>query len=362
MKIIRNYILRESVLPFFLSLGILTCVFLLGNLIQLANLVINKGISLAVVGKVFLLYIPVLLGYTLPIACLVSIILTFSRLSADNEILALQASGIYLGRLLFPLFMAGVMLSLFSILLNERIIPYAHYKQRQLLQNVGTKNPTAFLEAGLFIHSFENQILFIHKIEDNKMYNITIYQPQPNGPTRTIIAKRGEFTPVPGEDKIKLKLMDGTADQPDLENPENFYKLNFKTNFITLDLSKNNQKAEKKPKSMTFRELKEEIEKLNKLFIDTSRLQTEYQRKVSWSFSSLIFILLGFPLAVITHRRAKSANVVLAIFCAALYYLISLGCEALSIQRIASPEMIMWVPNIIAGGFALILNYKLCVS
>src|SRR3989338_8568795 len=103
MKILRNYILRECIVPFFLALGVLTCVFLLGNLIQLAHLVINKGVSLAVIGKVFLLYIPVLLGYTLPIACLVSVILAFSRLSADNEILAIRANGVHLRRLLLPL-------------------------------------------------------------------------------------------------------------------------------------------------------------------------------------------------------------------------------------------------------------------
>ena len=62
--------------------------------------------------KSFLLYIPVLLGYTLPIACLVSVILSFSRLSADNEILAIRANGVHLKRLLFPLFVVGLLISL----------------------------------------------------------------------------------------------------------------------------------------------------------------------------------------------------------------------------------------------------------
>ena len=362
MRILRSYIIRESILPFFLALSVLTCVFLLGNLIQLTNLVINKGVALSTIGRVFLLYVPVLLGYTLPIACLVSVILTFSRLSADNEILAMRASGIFLGRLLAPLFIVGIIISLFSIVLNERIIPYAHHEQRKLLQNLGVNNPTALLEAGLFIHSFEKQILFIHKIDGNKMYNVTIYQPQPDGPTRTIIAKKGEFTPVPGENQIKLKLMDGTSDEPNLEHPENFYKLNFKNYFMTLDLSKDQKEVEKKPKSMNFKELKEEIDKLEGLFIDASQLKTEFYRKITWSFSSLIFILLGFPLAVITHKRERSANLVLAMICVAFYYLISLGCEALSIQNILPAYFIMWLPNIIAGTVALILNYRLCVS
>ena len=361
MKIIRSYVLKEMVLPFFMAGGVLTCVFLLGNLIPLTNMVINKGVSLSTIGRVFILYIPVLLGYTLPVACLVSVIFAFSRLSVDNEILALRASGIHLKKLLYPVLWLGVIMSLFSVILNERIIPYAHYEQQKTLKTLGLNNPTALLEAGVFIDSFENQILFIHKVESNKMYNVTIYQPQPNGPTRTIIAKRGEFTPVPGKNQIKLKLMDGTSDEPNLENPENFYKLNFKNYFITLTFEDKNQNVEKKPKSMTLRELQTEIGKLDKLSVDASRLRTEYWRKITWSFSPLFFMLLGFPMAVITHRLEKSANVILAVLCAALYYLISLGCEGIGIQNLAPPKIIMWIPNVIAALAALILNYK-CVS
>ena len=361
MKIIRNYILKECILPFLLALVILTCVFLLGNLIRLTNLVINKGVSVSVMGKVFLLYIPVLLGYTIPIACLVSIILAFSRLSSDNEILALRASGMHLWRILTPLIIIGLILSLVSVILNERIIPYAHHEQRKLLKNLGMENPTALLEPGLFIKAFDGQIIFIHKIEDNKMHNITIYQPQEDGPTRTIIAKKGEFTSVPGKPQIKLKLIDGTSDEPNLEDAKSFYKLNFKQYFMTLDFSQKEKNISKKPRSMTLKELKEEIHKMEILFVDTFQLRTEYFRKITWSFSPLFFILLGFPIAVITHRREKSANVVLAIFCAAAYYVISVACEALSIQNVAPPAFLMWVPNILAGTSAFILNLR-CVS
>jgi lipopolysaccharide export system permease protein len=341
-----------------MALIVLTCVFLLGNLIQLTNLVINKGVSIVTVGKAFMLMIPVFLGYTIPIACLISVILAFSRFSADNEIIALRTSGVHLGRLLAPLIILGLIASLSLVVLNERIIPYAHHEQRRVLKNLGAENPTALLEAGMFIHAFENQIIFIHKIDGNQMSNITIYQPKPDGPTRTIIARRGEFTPVPGGNQIKLKLMDGTSDEPNLESPDNFYKLNFKDYFMTLDISKDKKEVEKKPQSMTFKELKEETARLDRLLVDTTHLRTEYFRKITWSFSPLIFILIGFPLAVITNRRERSANIVLAILCFAFYYLISLGCEALSKKGIVPPALIMWTPNMIAGMGAAILNYK----
>ncbi len=362
MRILRHYILGECIIPFFVALGVLTSVFILGNLVQLAHMVINKGVSLGMVSQIFLLYIPVLLGYTLPIACLVGIILAFSRLSADNEILAVRACGIHLRSILIPLTVVGLIFSLISFILNDKVIPYAHHEQRKMIKNLGVKNPTALLEPGVFITAFESHILFIHKIVDNKIYNITIYLPQPDGkPTRTIIAKRGEFTAVPGEDKIILKLIEGTSDEPDLRNPNNFYKLNFRTLFITLDLAEKSAKVDKKPKSMSLRELVSEKKRLEKSYaIDAPRLETEFHRKISWSFSPLVFILLGFPIAAVTNKRGKTANVVLAIIFAAAYYLLTLGAEALSIENIAPPAVMMWIPNTVALVTAGILNYKLC--
>src|SRR3989338_213999 len=165
MRIIRNYILRECIIPFIMALIVLTCVFLLGNLIQLTNMVINKGVSIVTVGRAFTLMVPVFLGYTIPIACLIAVMLAFGRFAADNEIIAIRTSGIHLGRLLTPLAVLGLIASLAMIILNERVIPYAHFEQRRLLKNLGAENPTALLEAGMFIHSFQNQIILIPKIE-----------------------------------------------------------------------------------------------------------------------------------------------------------------------------------------------------
>ena len=363
MRILHNYILKECIVPFMIALGVLTFVFLLGYLPQLANKVINQGVSLSTIGLVFLYNIPVLIGYTLPIAVLAGVILTFGRFSSDNEIIAIRASGIPLKTVLAPLIALGLTLSFFLLLLNDRVIPTAYHTQKALLKETSSKNPAALLEAGTFIDAFDGTVLFIYRIERNRLYNIRIYQPQPDGkPTRTIIAQEGEFTPVPGAQKIMLKLINGTSDEPDFNNPNNFFKLNFKQSFMTLDLSGKGGKVEKKPRGMTLKELTTAIQEYARQKISTTPLVTEYHRKISWSFAPLLFILLGFPLAVITHRRAKTANLLLAVIFAAPYYLLSIGCEALASQGFAQPAMVMWTPNVIGSIFVLILNYNLCAS
>jgi lipopolysaccharide export LptBFGC system permease protein LptF len=194
---------------------------------------------------------------------------------------------------------------------------------------------------------------------------VRIYEPQGEGkPTRTIIAKKGEFIAVPEKNIVKLKLMDGTSDEPDPDNPTNFYKLNFKTYFMTLSLAQlqDKDKVEKKLKDMTIQEINTEMQKLKKEGIDTSPMLTEINKKISLAFSCLVFILLGSSLAILTRRREKSINFGLAFLIMGVYYLLLMGSEALSLRGLLNPILAMWLPNIIFGTIGIALTYKVCAS
>lgn len=364
MKILRNYFLKEFIAPLFLSLAVLTFVMVLGNLVKLTDLVINRGVNIQSVIKLFLFMTPFLLTYTLPIAALTAVLLSLGRLSSDNEIVAIKASGVNLFTLILPLLIVGLILSLILVVFNDRVIPYAHFASKKTLMEVGIKNPTAALEPGVFIDSFQNYILFIYRIDENKLTNIRIYQPQSDAKsTRTIVAKHGEFISLPEQNMIKLKLMDGTSDEPDPENPANFYKLNFKTYFMSLSLAqqRDKNKIEKKPKDMTINELENEIIKLKKEGIDPAPLVTEINSKIALAFSSFVFMLLGSSLAIITRRREKSINFGIAFLTVGVYYLLFISFQSLSLQGYLKPQLAMWIPNAAFGLIGAILTYRVCV-
>ncbi len=365
MKLLRNYLINEFLGPLFLSLGVLTFVMILGNLVKIADMVINKGVDVFSVAKLFLFMTPYLFTYTLPIAALVAVLMSLGRLASDNEIVAIKASGINIFQLVLPLLTVGFIMSLLLVIFNDRVIPYAHYATRKTLIEVGLKNPTAALEPGVFINSFDKYILFIYSIEDNKLNNVRIYEPQGDDkPTRIIVAKKGEFSPVPEQNIIKLKLMDGTADEPDPTNPNSFYKLNFRNYFMTLNLSQMADKGKiaKKPKDMTIQELQYEIKALSSRGVETTPLVTEINKKITLAFSCFVFILLGMPLAIITRRREKSINFGIAFLIVGIYYLLLLGSEALSLQGYLNPEIALWLPNVMLGLIGAFLTYRLCVS
>ncbi len=363
MKILRNYILKEFTSAFILSIFVLTFVMLLGNLIRLAELIISKGVSIIMAGKLFLFLVPFLFSFIIPIATLAATLLAIGRLSSDNELIAIRSSGINLFRMLLPILIIGIILSLFCVILNNKIIPNAHLKTRELMVEIGTQNPAAALEAGSFITAFDKFILFIYHIDGNKFSNIRIYEPQgTDKPPRTIIAKKGEFILIPEKKILKLKLVDGTSDEINPSDPENFYKLNFKTYFMNIDFKKSeSKKINKKQKDMTIGELKEQMLEFKRNGIDISPILTETYKRLALSFSCLVFILIGAPFAMITRRREKSVNFGFAFMIVAAYYLMLIGFEALAMEGKIPPSLAMGMPDVIFGAAGIAMLYKTCL-
>jgi len=358
MKILKRYILKRVSSMFFLSLFIFTFALVAGNIIKLTDLVVNRGVSVALVGKLFLLIVPFLLSYTIPMSALSATLLVFGRLSSDNEITAIRAHGINLYKLSMPLIIAGLILSLFSIVLNNQILPEMHFATRKIIRNIGIKKPTAYLEAGTFIKGFKGYIVFIREIDKNKLKGIRIYQLRKDLPTRTIIARSGEFITLKNQNAIKLKLMNGTSDEPNPKNPLRFYKLNFKTYYLTLDLgdeAASGHYIEKKPKEMNFQEIRREIKKLGRHHIDALPLIVEFQRKISLSFASLVFIIIGISLGISTRRGEKSVQFAIALGVIVVYYLLMAGGMALSLRGVQPIGLWIHLPNIIFTIVGIIL-------
>jgi len=358
MKILRKYLLKEISAMFLFSLLIFTFALVAGNLIKLADLVINKGVNIILVGKLFLFLIPFLLSYTIPMSSLTATLLVFGRMSSDNEITAMRAQGINLYKLSSPLIIAGLTLSLFSIVLNDRVLPEAHFASRKIVRNIGIKSPGACLEPGTFIKSFKGYIIFVQEIKKNRLKGIRIYQLQEQRPTRTIIAEKGEFITLEKQNAVKLKLLNGTSDEPNPKKPTHFYKLNFKTYYLTLNVDEDltaGDYIEKKPKEMNFQEIKREIKRLGRYHIDAPALIAEFHRKISISFASLIFIIIGISMGIFTKRGEKTVQFAIALGVIMIYYLLMAGGMAISLKGIQPIVLWMYLPNILLAIVGIVL-------
>ena len=360
MRIITRYTLKELGGPFIGALFVLTIILAASNIIQTADMVMNKGVDAMQVTRVFLYFLPYVLIFTIPISVLAAVLLGFGRLSGDNELTAIRTSGISLWKIIFPVIICGILISLANIPLNDKILPESEFKARKLLKTIGMKNPAALIEPGIFIKGFQNYIVFVHNKKGDVLEDVRIYQPREGKPTRTIIARTGRITPLPHEKGVQLELMNGTADEISPENPDEFYKISFKKYQMTLNLEKavDINSIQKKAREKSMKELVDDIELMG-ASVDVVPLQVEFHRKLALSFSNLVFVLVGVPLAITTHRREKFVGFGLSIVMFLVYWGIMLGGIAFAIRAAIPAWAGVWSANIILALFGAVLFYRL---
>jgi lipopolysaccharide export system permease protein len=349
VRILRNYVLGEIAYFFFSCLFILTFVLVCGNVLtKMADLVINWGVDVMLLLRLFLFSTPFLFSFTIPMSVLVAVLFAFGKLGADHEITAMKASGVSLWRVVRPVLTASATLALFTFLLNDRISCESHYRVRQVSAEIGMRTPASILEEGVFIKEFKDIVLFIHRIDRERLEGVRIYQPQEAGPTRTIVAERGELITVPEKNLVQLKLQNGTTDEPDPETPQKFYKLHFDNYYLPLDLShyRFREPSDKKPKEMSIRELREEYRRLRTEHgFSAHELAAEIHRKIAASFSVLVFTLLGIPLALRVRRGEKAIGVAIALIAGTVYWALLMGATALAKSGAVSAPLALHVPN-----------------
>ena len=349
MNILRRYCFRELVSPFFMSLFLVTFIFMVGNLFDLADLLVNKGVSLFDVIKLIILMIPSLLGFILPTAVLTSILLVFGGFAQNNEINAMKASGVNLIRLVLPVVMLGFLLSFFSLFLIDQIQPRSEYQSRQLIRELVVKRPAAYLEAGRFIKDFQGYTFWINKIKGNRLEGVTIFQHEEGKPTRTIIAERGEVASTPDQKALAIKLYNGTSDEPNPDDDSVLYKLNFETFVLSnITIGKPRGGVQKKEKEMTIDELlyqlknNEEVRTIPKKKRET---ESEIHKKISFSFATVIFVLIGLPVAIISRRGEALISFTFAMIVVSIYYVLFVWGRMMAINGYLPPWLALWLPN-----------------
>lgn len=356
MKLLRTYVLREHLGPFLVTLSGLTAALLVGNIIKFAELVIAKGVSVFDILRLLIYLIPSLLSFTIPMACLVSMVMAFGRLSSDYELIAMRASGVAPTRLVIPMLTVALLLSGGVLVLNDRVSPAAHLAFRKQLKSIGVKRPTAYLEAGTFIKEFTPYIIFVYQVEGRMLSDVRIYEPKTHGPTRTIVASRGEFEPSADGRSVQLKLFDGTVDEWNPKRPGSLYKVSFGTYTMALSSSAEAKRVGKKLKEMTFRELRAERQHMTAQGVDPLPIDLEVHRTIASSFAAVVFVLFGLALGLGSHHHERLAIFVWVLGLFIAYHMLTVGMDAVAMKRWLPPALAMWVPNLIgsvAGGVSV---------
>ena len=236
MRILPNYILRQHLVPFLLGFGVVTFVFEMDVLFDYLDLVINRGVPVPAVLQLFALSLGFVVALSVPCAVLIATLMTFGRLSQDNEITALRASGVHLFRAMLPPLVAAGALAVALTLFNNYVYPDANHAFASLLVDIGRMRPTVKLQEGVFINDFPGYSMLVKSVNSvtNELRGITIYQMHAGGPPTTIFADKGYLTYTPDGHTAVLELEDGEIHEipSDEQGVSRYHRLHFKKHTI----------------------------------------------------------------------------------------------------------------------------------
>ncbi len=233
IKKLDKLILKAFIGPFMATFFIAYFVLMMQSLWKYIDDLVGKGLDLITIGK-FLWYASAsMLTLAMPIAILISSIMTFGNLGERFELVAIKSSGISLLRFMRPLMWVAILLCGVTFLFANYVIPHANFKFKALYYSILYKKPALDLQEGKFYKAIPGYAIKVGKKEpDGKtIHNIIIFEQQNSLQDNCIIAKRGlmEFS---GDEKyLDFTLFDGHRYQEKgnaMDSATEFIRLDFK--------------------------------------------------------------------------------------------------------------------------------------
>jgi lipopolysaccharide export system permease protein len=417
MWIIWRSILREHVGPFFLAFAVIFFILVLDLLIDIMDSILGKGIGVGTVLQLFVLNFAWMIALAVPMACLVAVLMAFSRLANDNEITALMSAGVSPALLVIPSAIASLVVAAALIWFNNAVLPEANYRARMLMNTLREQKPAISLKSreGMFITDFPGYSMRVDRVvlespsptgpvTGSRLEGILIYQyDQAGGSKPTVVsAQNGTIEIWDGGATIRLVLNDGEMSQVDPNDPGSYLRTSFSRQTIVIT-DRERQSSDRLRRGENYRGDRElsakamlerervyelQIAEANKRIaglradpsMDAEYLRTqvaseervregyerfadqylvEIHKKFSIPVACLVFVLFGAPLGMMSRGAGRGVSIVASLVLFVAYWASLIGGEQLADRNYIEPWLAMWGANIVIGGSGVVLLFTM---
>jgi lipopolysaccharide export system permease protein len=239
MKILHRHILLAHIGPFFFGFFTVIFVFLLQFLTRTLDRLVGKGLELTVIIELILLQIAWMVVLAAPMGVLIACLMAFGKMTNDLEITAMRAGGISLGRLMYPVLIAGAILTVLVERFGNVVLPEANHQAKVLMMDISRKKPSFGLQENVFSNMIYGYSILARKTSEttSDIGGVTIYdytRPQ----TETIItAETGKFEYSSDFRYLIMTLYNGEMHEIDKNTRKEYRRVEFQKHKVLLDAS-----------------------------------------------------------------------------------------------------------------------------
>lgn len=347
MRILDRYILKETVMTFIFGICAFSAVFLgSGTLFRIAQYITQYGASFSAIVRLIIYSLPGIVVWTFPMSMLLAALLTFGRLSSNSEIIAMRACGVSFKRLVLPVVVFSLGVSIFSIGFNEYVVPAANQAYNNLVRYEIEGNTSPASQEHIIIKQIENgniqRLVYARRYdaEAGKLENISIQEFDNGKMVRVENAQYADWS------SSQWTMYNGVMYDLSQPNTERMMKFNEQVLPINQDPKKITA-SQKKPEEMSIRELKEQIDIMKSQYVDTKKLETELYQRFTVPMASFVFALIGAPLGIQPNRSSSSIGFGISIIIIFIYYTLMTLAGAIGQSSFIPPAIAVWIPNLI---------------
>jgi len=371
VRLLDRHVLTETAIAGGAATGAFVFVLVAGNILSqvssaIASGRVNAWEGLELVG----LLIPGVLPYALPLGLLTGVLIAFGRMSSQQELTAMKASGRSLGRIARPALLLAGGLALLSAWLNLEIAPSANTEYRRLLLGSAKDNPASVIVPGKLNRQFPGMVIRAAERDGEVLRDFWLWSVDDRGRlTQTVHAREARLAPgvnSAGEGILRVNLTDARLEkrQPGDEtfaSPSSFIQARTTSlEFAASGIFKDGENFQRKLRWLTTSELLDAMDKGWQVAPNATRKEkeqgqmlatTQLMSHLASAFSVFSLAFLAVPLAVRVGRSETFVNAAIALAVALSYYLLT-SMAAYVKDPDLRPDLLIWLPNVVVVGLA----------
>ena len=346
ISILDRFILGQTLSPFLFGIMSFTVILVAGDLLfRLANLVIQNGVSLGVVIRLFLYSLPRVIVLTIPMSCLLASLLGFGSMSSNSELVALKSSGISFGRITRPLVIAGVFVSVIAFAMNETIVRWSERVAANVLRYEAFHTIPPVFKEHVFIRDESDgalqRVLYIGSLKPRtgEMSDILIQEFDGGKISRLVTAARGNW--IDGswwmyEGQVFDASIPGTVSS----------LFSFERQRLSLPMMPSELGSGiADPSEMEITELYAIIKNAALQGNDTTELRMMMHIRIAIPWASVVLVLLGAAVGSRPQRSSSSLGLGLSVMIVFAYYVVMSILKSLGEAGLIPVMAAAWGPN-----------------
>ena len=355
--ILWRYILRDVLVHTSLGLALFSLVLVVQNVLRSLEELLAAELSAGILLQLAAMVLPSFMSYAIPTSLLFGVLITFGRMSADGEVVAMRASGISVPRLLPPVVALGVVCAAVMGYLLFELEPASRQRMKTFTRELSAS--VRLIETGRFLSIGDRTLYVAERGDETCPLRGILIGDFTTDRTVYISAECATIGPE-REWNLALDLERGSIHFSDAD-PERYRRVGFQSMHVSLDISAI-LAGPKRGRDFTLAELfalKRRFARGEEPKIRGGNgertVDTQIHRRLAFPLAPLLLGVLAVPLGIRPLRSGRSAGAITAVAVMALYWVVFTAGELVSERGWLPPWLGIWTANAIAAALAVYL-------